>query len=105
MVIEKATEQAFDRYRDMLINKGAKAKNLAEEDFHKLTKNDQLNHALWMCDECLSMTTNHWSVDKKSRWLGFIQAVLITNGLTTIQAERDITRPWFKRIDNAIKDL
>lgn len=95
MVIDKATELAFDRYRDMLTNKGIKPYNYADREFHKLTKIEQLSHAYWMCDECLKHTTSHWSIDKKSRWLGFVQCVLIMHGITTLEAERNITRPWF----------
>lgn len=32
---------------------------------------------------------------KANRWLGFIQRSLIAAGLTTVQAERDFTRPLF----------
>ena len=32
---------------------------------------------------------------KANRWLGFVQGVVIAGGLTTVQAERDFTRPLF----------
>lgn len=32
---------------------------------------------------------------KASRWLGFIQGVLILAGCTTVNEERDFTRPFF----------
>lgn len=96
MTIDEATEQAFHRYRDLLINKGYSAENhSAEAHWEKLSKRDQLAHALWMCDAILSFENRHYSVDKKSRWLGFVQATLIINGLTSIESERNITRPWF----------
>lgn len=103
MVIDEATDRAFDRYRDMLSNKGVRAYNSAAEDFSKLLKNVQLSHCLWMCDECTKLENKHWSIDKKSRWLGFVQAVIIMHGLTTINAERNITRPWFTGVDTPTK--
>lgn len=36
---------------------------------------------------------------KLNRWLGYIQGVLITQGITTVQAERDWTRPLFRPLD------
>jgi hypothetical protein len=36
-------------------------------------------------------------IDKLNRWLGFIQAVAIINKYTTVQAERDFTRPLFTK--------
>lgn len=35
------------------------------------------------------------SVDKMSRWVGFIQGILYNNGITTIEAERDFCRPLY----------
>lgn len=32
---------------------------------------------------------------KANLWLGFVQGIVITGGLTTVQAERDYTRPLF----------
>lgn len=96
MVIDQATEMAFDRYREMLSNKGYTAKNHVNNGvFYNLLPREQLEHALWMCEECLKYDNKHWSIDKSSRWLGFVQCVLIMRGLTTINAERNITRSWF----------
>ncbi len=36
---------------------------------------------------------------KISRWLGYVQGVLIERGLTTVEAERDWTRPLFRPLD------
>lgn len=57
-----------------------------------------LSHAYWMINEALGVykkTPNTYPLDKYSRWLGFIQAILILHKVTTVKAERDITRPWF----------
>ena len=34
-------------------------------------------------------------IDKLSRWLGFIQGYLIYNKVTSVDAERDFSRPYF----------
>lgn len=36
---------------------------------------------------------------KLNRWLGYIQGVLIERKYTTVQAERDWTRPLFRPLD------
>lgn len=36
---------------------------------------------------------------KLNRWLGYIQGVLIERGITTVEAERDWTRPLFRPLD------
>ncbi len=97
MTIDEATTLAFSTYANFIIGKiGDKPKNLSEvDDWSKLPKTDQLAHALWMCQELMRPATAHYSIDKRSRWLGFIQGVLIINGYKSINTERNITRPWF----------
>lgn len=36
---------------------------------------------------------------KLNRWLGYIQAMVIVAGKTTVEAERDWTRPLFRPLD------
>jgi len=36
---------------------------------------------------------------KLNRWLGYIQGCLIERGYTTVEAERDWTRPLFRTLD------
>ena len=36
---------------------------------------------------------------KLNRWLGYIQGCLIERGYTTVEAERNWTRPLFKHLD------
>lgn len=38
---------------------------------------------------------------KLSRWLGYVQGVLVTRGVTTVTIERDATRPLFRPLDFA----
>lgn len=95
MTIDNATLKAFEHYREMLGSRGVTATNHESHTWTELSKHQQHEHCAWMCEYMLSPLTKHYSIDKKSRWLGFIQGVLICNGMTTIDAERDITRPWF----------
>lgn len=47
----------------------------------------------WMVDRCLTDET--MPLDKINRWVGFVQGVLAANGLLSVAAERDRTRPLF----------
>jgi hypothetical protein len=38
---------------------------------------------------------DNWPIDKTSRWIGYIQRYLIEKEATTVQAERDFSRPLF----------
>lgn len=53
-------------------------------------------HLLWLCNEAMSSYDMYYNLDgddsKVNRWLGFIQAVLIMSGVTTVDKERDRTR-------------
>lgn len=45
-----------------------------------------LNHALWMCHEAGSWPAD--KLEKKQRWLGFIQGVLWVTGVQTIETSK-----------------
>ncbi len=49
------------------------------------------SHLRWMVQELRSMEDEQ----KSMRWLGFVQGVMIMHNLTTVQIERDFTRPYF----------
>jgi hypothetical protein len=108
MTIEEYTREAFDHYATLITKArpGIEAKNDAENgpppwsDPLCVLPDAQrwLPHALWMCRTMYKeMKQTHISLDKASRWLGFVQAVVILSGLTTVKEERDLTRPWFRR--------
>lgn len=44
---------------------------------------------------------HHLPLMKLNRWLGYIQGVLIERGYTTVEEERDFTRPLFRPFDYA----
>lgn len=50
------------------------------------------SHLVWMLMELTSSTMTE---TKKHRWLGYIQGVMTSKGLITVQAERDLTRDIF----------
>lgn len=43
-----------------------------------------------------------WPTDKTSRWIGYIQGVLASNGQLDVNAERDRTRPFFHEAYQAL---
>jgi hypothetical protein len=38
-------------------------------------------------------------LEKLNRWLGYVQGVLIERGFTTVEEERNWTRPLFRPLD------
>ena len=48
---------------------------------------------------CYTLLENiDWPVDKVSRWIGYIQRGVIDKGFTTVQKERDFSRPLFHKV-------
>lgn len=94
-VHDEGSRKAFEHYANVLRQQGIRPVNHTEIDDGDPTS---LEHLLWMCEYCEPNVRDDgqgMSVDKYSRWLGFIQGCIIMHGLTTVQAERDRTRPWF----------
>lgn len=40
-----------------------------------------------------------YPLNKLNRWFGFIQGIIIACGFTTVEAERDATRSFFRPLD------
>ena len=56
--------------------------------------------SLWLfIKEFIQGCENHLSLMKLNRWLGYIQGSLIQWEITTVQKERDWSRPLFKHLD------
>lgn len=53
-------------------------------------------HTCVLCETAL-LNIHAWPEDKLNRWLGFVQCLVVHEGRTTVQAERDFTRPLFHR--------
>jgi len=75
------------RYRDMLAEDG---------EAYLLTHNKELWEFVFQfmygCRDRLPLM-------KLNRWLGYIQGCLIERGYTTVEAERNWTRPLFRPLD------
>lgn len=86
-------EEIVERYRVELSSRGIQAT--------KQPKGTPLAHARWMLqelDELLQVfgmghKLTPAEADKFNRWLGFVQGVLWTGGVYTIDQMRDHTRP------------
>lgn len=96
-VADEGSLKAFEYYRDFLLSK-----KYSPVDHTKKEGGDPTHpeHLLWMCIHCCDKVRDDgrgMSVDKYSRWLGFIQGCLISRRLTTVEEERNRTRPWFTK--------
>lgn len=96
-MIEEGTLLTIDRYINILV-----AKNVKPRDGTLDGTETSLAHILNMCyilkKNIKPLTGTGFSVDKFSRWLGFIQAIMIVNKLTTVENERNVTRPLFTKV-------
>ena len=98
-VSDEGSLRAFEHYRDLLIGMGYVAHNEAELPAH-FEEGDPTDprHLLWMCEHCVNQVRDDgkgFNVAKYSRWLGYVQGCLISQGITTVKEERNRTRPWF----------
>jgi hypothetical protein len=64
-----------------------------------IAEDDELNNFL---QEYIEGCNDKLPLMKLNRWLGYIQGVLISRGITTVTEERDWTRPLFKHLDFGI---
>ena len=79
-------------------------KNLAQryvhmmDRTHNITTDDNhpfsLHNLRWMCNTIIEHGET-WPIDKVGRWLGYIQAGMIMHELTSVNTERDFSRPLF----------
>lgn len=56
-------------------------------------------HVMTLCLEG-KINVVEYPTDKMHRWLGFVQGVLIAQQFTTVDAERDFTRPLFHSLQD-----
>lgn len=86
-----ATAKLFKRYQqicDSALQSGAMDRREGDPD------DTGLQHLANLC--ALAQThIDTYPIDKLSRWLGFVQAILTMRGLVTVQQERDFSRPLF----------
>lgn len=81
------------RYKEML-NEELKHSSFMPEDWQ-----DQAKTLKPFIEEFLEGCENKMPLNKLNRWLGYIQGTLIALDITTVQAERDWTRPLFRPLD------
>jgi hypothetical protein len=78
-----ALHQCAERYRDMMIE-------------HRIRQDS----SIWLFNmEFMFGCRDKLPIPKLCRWLGFIQGTLIALEVTTVEAERDWTRPLFRPLD------
>lgn len=81
--LDEAHTIMFQRYINIIQNSVSSTMNLEEEDINQL-----INLAKLAIKEQLPL-------DKKARWLGYIQGVLASARVINIKEERDFSRPLF----------
>ena len=81
MTPREANKLLFERYIEILRDNNFDGPDKANSE-----------HLIWMCE---NVDCENWPIDKISRWLGFIQGILIYNNILTVDDERNFTRPLF----------
>jgi hypothetical protein len=93
----KALLECGKRYREMLDT------FIDDNDYWgwgKTSATSESVNALWLfIDEFSQGCNNELPLMKLNRWLGYIQGSLIQWGVTTVEIERDWTRPLFRPLD------
>lgn len=87
--VREATEVLFRRYLALTEKALESGKSFpAPDDLADLA------NLCWMCRTALA-EMDAYPIDKLSRWLGFVQGVLVMHGLVHVDEERDFSRPLF----------
>lgn len=84
----KALEECAWRYNGMI-------SNLLNEG----NREPWVSELYVFSDELMRNIEEKQPLEKLNRWLGYIQGVLISHGITTVWLERDWTRPKFRPLD------
>lgn len=82
-----AIYKCAERYRDMIEDRAVWDGWVIWSKLHVFT-----HELMFGCRDKLPLM-------KLSRWLGYIQGVLIERGVTSVEKERDWTRPLFRPLD------
>lgn len=82
--LNEAHNIMFERYLKLLDNS------------IQITINFETSQVDYLKNMCNTMLiSNDIPIDKKARWLGFIQGCLFANGFIEIKEEREFSRPLF----------
>lgn len=71
---------------------------LQEVNRQLLTRYSNMSNTNTYANKMSNIALEHlsnWPIDKTSRWIGYIQCLLIQSEITTINKERDFSRPLF----------
>lgn len=84
----------FQRYLDTLTSMGVTAKQLDDYTVPASTLGPEpiLSHLAYMCETAIQLVLNG-RVDKAFRWLGFIQGVLWTADVYSVEDMKNHSRP------------
>lgn len=87
MNIKEANGILFERYINILRNSNYKT------DIEECSK----EHLIYMCDYAVKNILD-FPDDKTSRWLWYIQWIMINNKLISVNEERDFSRKLFHKV-------
>ena len=72
---------------------------ILQKRYNTMAKFSQSEHRINEMLACIVENCLEWPTDKTGRWLGYIQCLLIeVEKITTIEKERDFTRPLFHNL-------
>lgn len=83
--------KAVERYKGLLTRRGVPSKRQNTASGIKPSETEKLAHIGWMC-EAIPAQVAEGSVAKAERWLCFVQGILWSEGLATIDSMRDDNR-------------
>lgn len=89
-------------YYDALMACLMRYRAMIDQDPHR-EKYSGHNDLLDFISEFEVSIKSRYPLNKLNRWIGYIQGVLIERGVTTVNAEREWTRPLFRQLDFAPK--
>lgn len=91
-------------YYDALHACGLRYKVMVEEEKSVWMSENRIDKVIALgcfIEEFIHGCESGLPLNKLNRWLGYIQGMLIALEITTVQAERDWTRPLFRPLDYA----
>lgn len=92
--INSVNQALFARYKNMVLEEELRLSLAKLPDPYEEDPRLSLVNLLFLCDAGIRLNTNI-PEDKASRWIGFLQGCLCMRGTTTVDIERDFTRPLF----------
>lgn len=100
-MVREATSEEYYRYKSKIVHEKFYPEILrryvsilgCDKYYQKPDDPCSNEHLLWMIIE---LDRSDIPDETKHRWLGYIQGVMISRNLTTLETERNLTRPYFK---------